>query len=74
MVNKMQELLKKVSQSNLNDINIYLFSKPRKKENFEVFSTIIGDNQINKDMKQILQDQITNYLINDNYSSQSSAM
>ena len=62
MVNKMQELLNKVNKSDMNDINIYLFSKPRKKENFEVFSTIIEDNEIKKDMKHILQDQIRNYL------------
>ena len=49
MVNKMQELLNKVNKSDMNDINIYLFSKPRKKENFEVFSTIIEDNEIKKD-------------------------
>ena len=50
MVNKMQELLNKVTQSDMNDINLYLFSKPRKRENFEVFSTIIDD-EVKKYMK-----------------------
>lgn len=69
MVNKMQELLNKVNQSDMNDINLYLFSKPRKRENFEVFSTIIDDDEVKKDMKHILQDQIRNYITNDNYET-----
>lgn len=64
----MQELLNKVTQSDMNDINLYLFSKPRKRENFEVFSTIIDD-EVKKDMKHILQDQIRNYITNDNYET-----
>lgn len=63
----MHELFDKLNKSNINNINLYLFSKPRKKENFEVFSTIINEDEIKEDMKQILQNQIRDYISNDNY-------
>ena len=63
----MQELLNRINQSDINDINLYLFSKPRIKENFEVFSTIIDDDEVKKEMKYILRNQIRNSISNENY-------
>lgn len=63
----MQELLKKIYQSEINNFNLYLFSKPRNKEKFEVFSTIIDEDNVKIDMKKILENQIRNYVSNENY-------
>lgn len=63
----MHELLKKINKSDINNVNLYLFSKPRNKEKFEVFSTIIDDDNIRTDMIQILKNQILNYVSNENY-------
>ena len=63
----MRELLKKINKSEINNVNLYLFSKPRNKEKFEVFSTIIEEDNVKIDMKQLLENQIRNYLNNENF-------
>lgn len=66
MVNKMQELLNKVNQSDMNDINLYLFSKPRKREKI-LFSFDRKLKKLNSPLLQLEQkmDCIC-YLDNDN--------
>lgn len=63
----MRELLKKINKADINNVNLYLFSKPRNKEKFEVFSTIIDKDNVKIDMKSIIENQIRNYVSNENY-------
>ena len=63
----MQEILKKIHNVGISNINIYLFSKSRDKNDFEVFSTITDDNIINEDIKSILETQIRNYISDMNH-------
>lgn len=63
----MNELLKKINESDINNINLYLFSKPRNKEKFYVYSTIIDEDNVRNDMKQILKKQILNKVTDENF-------
>lgn len=63
----MRELLKKINKTEINNVNLYLFSKPRNKQKFEVFSTIIDKDNVKTDMKFIIENQIRNYVNNENY-------
>lgn len=61
----MRELLKKINQSEINNVNLYLFSKPRDKKKFSVFSTIIEEDNVKIDMKKIIENQIRNHVENE---------
>lgn len=61
----MHELLKKINKSEINNVNLYLFSKPRDKKKFSVFSTIIKEDNVKIDMKKIIENQIRNHVENE---------
>ena len=63
----LNELLKIVNKTKAENVNLYLISKPKNKEDFEVFNTITMNNKINKDMLDIIQKQLSNNLEKENF-------
>lgn len=63
----MKKILKKINNIDINNVNLYLFSKHKYSNDFEVFSTIFNNNQIKEDMKNILKEQIINHIDDENH-------
>lgn len=61
----MDNLLKKIWKMKPEYLNLYLFSKSKKKDDFEVFSTKISDLEMLQDIKTMIHEQINDYITND---------